>query len=101
MYAVAGVGVAALLILWSLRLAILPAFFLAVSTLVAFGLSRGEEGFFGFTERGWSPAPWAGASVFMEIATAALATAALASEVRADHTPTALRSNEWSPPPPT
>jgi len=63
--------------------------------------SRSEDGFFGFTERGWSPAPWAGASVFMEIATAALATAALASEVRADHTPTALRSSKWSPPPPT
>lgn len=92
---------AALLILWSHRLAILPAFFLAVSTLVAFELSRGEEGFFGFTERGWTPTPWAGASVFTEIATAALATAALASELHADHTPTALLSNEWSPPPPT
>ncbi len=99
--AVAAVGVAALLILWSHRLAILPAFFLAVSTVVAFGLSRSEDGFFGFTERGWPPAPWAGASVFVEITTAALATAALASEVHADHTPTALLSNEWSPPPPT
>ncbi len=63
--------------------------------------SRSEDGFFGSPSGVGPPAPWAGASVFMEIATAALATAALASEVHADHTPTALLSSKWSPPPPT
>lgn len=95
----AAVAAAAVLMLWWHRLAIMPALSLAIGTLVAFGLSRSDDGFFGFTERGWAPTPWAGASVFVEIAAAVFATVSLATSVQGDAPMSARVSNDWSPPP--
>lgn len=44
---------------------------LAVGSLVAFALSR-TVGLFGFSERGWDPAPYAAISVGAEVLTVAL-----------------------------
>jgi hypothetical protein len=67
-------GVAAVIVLvWPNRLAYLAPLLLANATLVAFGLSRTDQGIFDFTERGWNPSPDAALSVVVEIATAVLA----------------------------
>lgn len=76
--AVAALGAAIALVLWPHRAAAVPALLLANATLVGFGLSRSDGGFFEFTELGWNPTPWAAASVFAEIAAAVFATALLA-----------------------
>jgi hypothetical protein len=71
-------GVAAVIVLlWSNRLAFLAPLLLANATLVAFGLSRTDQGIFNFTERGWNPSPDALLSVVVEIVTALLAVAGL------------------------
>ena len=71
-------GVAAVIVLlWPSRLAYLAPLLLANATLVAFGLSRTDQGIFDFTERGWNPSPDAVLSVVVEIATALLAVVGL------------------------
>ncbi|OHU47031.1 hypothetical protein [Mycobacteroides chelonae] len=61
----------------------------SVSALVAFALSR-TVGLFGFSERGWNPAPYAVISVVTELAAVALAGVLFAKCVRrpAPATPT-------------
>ena len=74
-------GVAAVIVLvWTNRLALLAPLLLANATLVAFGLSRTDEGILDFTEKGWNPSPDAALSVAVEVATALLAVFALARE---------------------
>lgn len=63
---------------WTLRVA---AAALSVGALVAFGLSR-TVGFFGFTERGWQPAPQAAIGVAAELATLVLCAASALPLVR-------------------
>jgi hypothetical protein len=71
-------GVAAVIVLvWPSRLAFLAPLLVANATLVAFGLSRTDQGIFDFTERGWNPSPDAALAVIVEIATAVLAVAGL------------------------
>jgi hypothetical protein len=75
--AVAAGVAAAIVLLWPSRLAYLAPLLLANATLVAFGLSRTDQGIFNFTERGWNPSPDALLSVVVEIVTALLAVAGL------------------------
>jgi hypothetical protein len=71
-------GVAAVIVLvWPSRLAFLAPLLVANATLVAFGLSRTDQGIFNFTERGWNPSPDAALAVIVEIATAVLAVVGL------------------------
>ncbi|TDZ44320.1 hypothetical protein [Mycobacteroides franklinii] len=53
----------------------------SAGALVAFALSR-TVGLFGFSERGWTPAPYAVISVLTELAAVALASVLLAKYVR-------------------
>ncbi|WP_078312163.1 MULTISPECIES: hypothetical protein [unclassified Mycobacterium] len=53
----------------------------SAGALVAFALSR-TIGLFGFSERGWDPAPYAVISVLTELAAVALASVLLAKYVR-------------------
>ena len=51
-------GVAAVIVLvWPSRLAFFAPLVVANATLVAFGLSRTDQGIFNFSERGWNPSP--------------------------------------------
>lgn len=93
--AVAALGAAALVVLWTHRLAPLAPLLLANSTLIAFGLSRTDRGIMGFNERGWTPSPQAAATVLAEIAAAVFATAALASTPVSAPSPS---SSGWSRP---
>lgn len=53
----------------------------SAAALVAFALSR-TVGLFGFSERGWDPAPYAAISVLTELAAVVLASVLLAKHVR-------------------
>jgi hypothetical protein len=75
--AVAAGAAAVIVLVWPNRLAYLAPLLLANATLVAFGLSRTDQGIFNFTERGWNPSPDAVLSVVVEIATAILAVVGL------------------------
>jgi uncharacterized membrane protein len=81
--AVAAFAAAALVLVWNHPLAVLAPLVVADATLVAFGLSRTDQGVFNFTENGWNPSPDAALSVVVEVATAALCVLALVLSVRA------------------
>jgi hypothetical protein len=71
-------GVAAVIVLlWPSRLAFFAPLVVANATLVAFGLSRTDQGIFNFSERGWNPSPDAVLAVVIEIVTAVLAVVGL------------------------
>ena len=58
---------------------------LSVGALIAFALSR-TVGLFGFTERGWSPSPYAALSVIAEALTVALVALGLLAHRRSART---------------
>jgi len=67
----------------------------SAGALVAFALSR-TVGLFGFSERGWDPAPYAVISVVTELAAVVLASVLLAKHVRrpAPATPTSRTGSQ-------
>lgn len=88
--AIASAVAAVLVVVWPTRLSLLLPLGIANATLVAFALSRTDNGFLDFQEFGWEPSPEAVIALVAEIATAVLCVVALAraSRLEADDDPT-------------
>ncbi len=84
--AVGSAAIAVALVVWRHRLVPLAALGLVNGTLLAFGLSRTNDGIFDFREYGWNPSPEAALALVFELAAAAVLLALLVLE-RNDSSP--------------
>ncbi len=84
--AVGSAAIAVALVVWRHRLVPLAALGLVNGTLLAFGLSRANDGIFDFREYGWNPSPEAALALVFELAAAAVLLALLVLE-RNDSSP--------------
>ena len=69
---VGSAAVAVVLVVWRHRLVPLAALGLVNGTLLAFALSRTNDGIFDFREYGWNPSPDAALALVFELAAAAV-----------------------------